>query len=63
MTVDMEIPTMPVHRRVVRLESAHQDPFGQFPTMTRFHGSKFERYRVIDLFTAIILNIGFRVCK
>jgi hypothetical protein len=35
----------------------------QFPTMTRFHGSKFERYRVIDLFTAIILNIGFRVCK
>jgi hypothetical protein len=27
MTVDMEIPTMPVHRRVVRLESAHQDPF------------------------------------
>ena len=26
--------------------------------MTGFHGSKFERYMVIDLFTTIILNMG-----
>ncbi len=31
--------------------------------MTGFHQSKNERYRVVDLVTAIILNIGFRVCK
>ena len=31
--------------------------------MTRFQQSKNERYKVIDLVTAIILNIGFRVCK
>ena len=36
---------------------------GQYPSMTRFQQSKNERYRVIDLVTAIILNIGFRVCK
>jgi hypothetical protein len=37
--------------------------FGQFPTMKGFHQSKNERYRVVDLVTAINNNIGFRVCK
>ncbi len=35
----------------------------QFPTMTGFPQSKNERYRVVDLVTAIKNNIGFRVCK
>jgi hypothetical protein len=45
------------------LISKNEEPNGLFPSKTGFLLSKNERYRVKDLVTLIIFNIGFRVCK